>query len=408
MPTPVTTARQCLTPEAARALEEAVVLARRRSHAQTTSLHVISSFLSLPSSILRDACTRTRNSSYSPRIQFKALELCFNVALDRLPSSQNIDEPPISNSLMAAIKRSQANQRRHPESFHLHHLQQQQQQQQQQQSSISCVKVEIQQLILSILDDPVVSRVFGDAGFRSTDIKFSILRPPPSLLRYSSSFPPLFLCNLAGPGSDYDSGRRSFSFPFSGFSELSDGDENCRRIGEILVRKKGKNPLLVGVCAKDAVRSFKEMVESGKNGVLPGEISGLDFICIEKEVSEFVKESGSGEGLLGLKFEELGLLAESCSGPGVVVSFGDLKGFIADGSVDATSYLVSKLTKLVEIHGEKLWLMGAASSYESYLRFITKFPSIEKDWDLQLLPITSLRPSMGGYFSGPHRWVALF
>ncbi|KAI3877019.1 hypothetical protein MKX03_024604 [Papaver bracteatum] len=418
MPTPVTTARQCLTPEASKGLDEAVIVAKRRGHAQTTSLHVISSFLVLPSSsILRDACLRTRNSSYSSNVKFKALELCFNVALDRLPSSQhnnngsgngNGNEPPISNSLMAAIKRSQANQRRNPESYHLYHLQQNQQQ-----SSVSCVKVEIQQLVLSILDDPVVSRVFADAGFRSTDIKFSILRP----LRYNSSYPPLFLCNLAagaagvGPGggsvSDYESGRKSFSFPFSGFSEVSDGDENCRRIGEILVRKKGRNPLLVGVHAKDAITSFKENVESQKNGVLPVELSRLDFVSIQSEVMEFVAKNGS-ERQMGSKFDELSKLVKNSSG--VVVSFGDLNGFAGDGSSggDASSYLISKLTNLVETCGGKLWLMGSTSSYETYLRFITKFPTVEKDWDLQILPTASFRSSIGGYFSKPHNLMESF
>lgn len=139
MPTPVSTARQCLTQDAAQALDEAVAVARRRGHAQTTSLHAVSALLSLSSSSalpLRDACTRARNGAYSARIQFKALELCLGVSLDRLPSSPHrSEEPPVSNSLMAAIKRSQASQRRQPESFHLYH------QQQQQSSSVSMVKV---------------------------------------------------------------------------------------------------------------------------------------------------------------------------------------------------------------------------------------------------------------------------
>nr|CAD1826017.1 unnamed protein product [Ananas comosus var. bracteatus] len=86
---------------------------------------------------------------------------------------------------MAAIKRSQANQRRNPVTFHLY----------QQQaaaaaaassssSTFSGVKVELQQLVLAILDDPVVSRVFGEAGFRSCNIKLAILRPPPPFLRF--------------------------------------------------------------------------------------------------------------------------------------------------------------------------------------------------------------------------------
>lgn len=195
MPTPVSSARQCLTDEAARALDDAVAVARRRCHSQTTSLHAVSALLSLPTSTLRDACARARSSAYSPRLQFRALELCVTVSLDRLPSSKSKtsdDEPPVSNSLMAAIKRSQANQRRHPETFHLYQMHQQLHNSQ---SSLSCVKVELKHFILSILDDPIVSRVFGDAGFRSTDIKIAILHPPTvsGFQKSMMRFPPLFL-----------------------------------------------------------------------------------------------------------------------------------------------------------------------------------------------------------------------
>ncbi|KAK9057563.1 hypothetical protein SSX86_022399 [Deinandra increscens subsp. villosa] len=214
MPTPVSSARQCLTDDAARALDEAVAVARRRSHSQTTSLHAVSALLSLPTSTLRDACARARSSAYSPRLQFRALDLCVGVSLDRLPSSKaktlENDEPPVSNSLMAAIKRSQANQRRHPETFHLYQMHQQSYGSQ---SSLACIKVELKHFILSILDDPIVSRVFGDAGFRSSDIKIAILRPPSvSGFQKSGNFPPVFLCNL--PDSS-NGNRTGINFPFA-------------------------------------------------------------------------------------------------------------------------------------------------------------------------------------------------
>jgi len=55
---------------------------------------------------------------------FRLYHCSVGVSLDRLPSSKGGgggDEEelaPVSNSLMAAIKRSQANQRWQPESFH--------------------------------------------------------------------------------------------------------------------------------------------------------------------------------------------------------------------------------------------------------------------------------------------------
>ncbi|XP_077214382.1 protein SMAX1-LIKE 7-like [Tasmannia lanceolata] len=382
MPTPVSSAREILTGEAAAALDEAVGVARRRGHAQTTSLHAVSALLALPSSALREACARARSSAFSPRLQFRALELSFVVALDRLPSSQTLDEPPISNSLMAAIKRSQANQRRTPDSFQFL------QQQQNQQSSILCVKVELKQLILSILDDPVVSRVFGEAGFRSYDVKIAIVRPPAVRLR-----PPIFLCNF-----DSELGRRNFNFPFSGFDEF---DENCKRIGEVLFRKKNRNPLLIGVLAKDAVRNFVDWVQRGDGSAFVGqEMSGLKlkFICIEKEVLQ-IGVSG-GEGLLVSRFAELGRLA----GSGVVVNVGDLKGFLGDGM----RFVVAELTRLLDVHRGRLWLIGVATNYDTYMKFLSCYPSVEKDWDIQPLPISSVRPPMGGFHPKPNSLMESF
>nr|XP_011469920.1 PREDICTED: uncharacterized protein LOC105353070 [Fragaria vesca subsp. vesca] len=396
MPTPVSVARQCLTPEATHALDEAVSVARRRSHAQTTSLHAVSALLSLPNSALREACARARNGAYSPRLQFKALELCLSVSLDRVSSSTrqlSDDDPPVSNSLMAAIKRSQANQRRQPENYHLYH------QLQQQQSSMSCVKVELQHLILSILDDPVVSRVFAEAGFRSSEIKMAILRPFPPL--------PLFLHN-PGPGPGPGPGRRRRPvFPFSGFAN---GDENCRRIGEVLGRNR--NPLLLGVCAYEALHMF--MASLTKEGILPVELSGVSSVSIEKELSQFTL-TDSDKGCLSSRLAEVGELVDKCLGGGVVVNIGDLKMLVGEECLgESVRYVVAQLTRLVEVYRGSVWFVGATASYGSYLKFVSMFPSVEKDWDLQLLPITSVgaesypRSSLmesfvplGGFFSAP-------
>lgn len=270
MPTPVTTARQCLTEEAARALDDAVSVAKRRNHAQTTSLHAISALLSPSFSLLRESLTRARSSAYSPRLQFRALELCVGVSLDRVPSSktQNDDfAPPISNSLMAAIKRSQANQRRQPDMYHLHQININNNNNSNNPISISNIKVELKHFVLSILDDPIVSRVLGEAGFRSSDIKMAIIHPPvtsPARWPPAARCPPLFLCNLM----DYPAGD----------------DENCRRIGEVMVKRIEKNPILVGVCAKDALASFKDCLEKGKYSGFPREIHGLKLVCLEREI----------------------------------------------------------------------------------------------------------------------------
>ncbi|CAK7331192.1 unnamed protein product [Dovyalis caffra] len=370
MLTPVSVARQCLTEEAARALDEAVAVARRRSHSQTTSLHAVYALLALPGSTLRDACSRATASAYSSRRQFRALDLCVGVSLDRLPSSKTLDEdPPISNSLMAAIKRSQANQRRHPDNFHMHQIHCNQQ-------AASVLKVEMKHFILSILDDPIVSRVFGEAGFRSCDLKIAIVHPPVTQKFSRVGCAPVFLCNLPGSNNTGPVRQPGFSFPFSGGLDDDAGDDDvCRRIGEALVRRdgKGRNLLLVGVHASNALKGF---------------------------VDSFVSEGGSDKEKMGLKFEELGQELKRCSGPGIVVNFGDLKVLVGEiVCADSVSYLVSKLTSLLEGFREKIWLVGAADSYDTYLKSVRRFSDVEKDWDLRILPIASYKSPIGGFGS---------
>lgn len=385
MPTPVNTARQCLAPEAVQALDEAVAVAHRRCHAQTSSLHAVAALLSLPSSPLREACGRARNSAYASRIQFKALELRLGVSLDRLPSTPHrIEEPPVSNSLMAAIKRSQANQRRQPENFHLY---QQTAVCSPSSASVSMVKVELQNLILAILDDPVVSRVFGESGFRSSDIKLSILRPiHRQLLRCKGL--PIFLCNLTN----------NYGFPFHGFLE---NNEIYKRINEVLVRKPGikrNNPLLVGASAIDAVRIFLETLQKRKFGAfsLP-ELSELTVICIKDEILSFVS-GNSDVSLLQMRLDEVGSVLKQSIGPGVIVEYGDLKALTGENSADAVSFLIRKLGGLLALHSGRFWLIGAAESHETCKQFFKKFPTVEEEWDLHVLPINSVRPAMAETF----------
>ncbi|CAA0834400.1 Double Clp-N motif-containing P-loop nucleoside triphosphate hydrolases superfamily protein [Striga hermonthica] len=395
MPTPVSAARQCLTPEAAAALDDAVAVSRRRGHGQTTSLHMISSLLALPSSSLREACARARHGAgaYSTRVQFKALELSLTVSLDRLPSnSYNRTEigPPVSNSLMAAIKRSQANQRRQPENYTFYHQQQMQQKQlnQSYSSSIPVVKVELQNLVVSILDDPLVSRVFGEAGFRNFDIKMALLRKgaggfySPQVVGYTSRYkrpnPPLFLCN----------------FPFVGC--FPGDDENLRRIFEIMRREKKRCPLLVGVSAGDALKMLLEKMSKGL-GFSDGLFNGLRVVCIKDEISRCLN-GDFDDGPLRLKLEEMEKMVEGCK---VVVNFGDFNELgveSEDINVDGLRILVKRLGKLVEVYGGKLWITGVAASYEVYFKVLKKFPTIEDDWDLEILPITSFKVSVGGTY----------
>ncbi|XP_054802991.1 protein SMAX1-LIKE 3-like [Prosopis cineraria] len=161
---------QALTAEAANVVKQAVSLATRRGHAQVTPLHVASAMLATSAGLLRRACLQC----HSHPLQCKALELCFNVALNRLPAStpspllgphysthcNSNNTPSLSNALVAAFKRAQSHQRRGSIET--------------QNQPILALKIELEQLVISILDDPSVSRVMREAGFSSTLVKSKV------------------------------------------------------------------------------------------------------------------------------------------------------------------------------------------------------------------------------------------
>lgn len=152
---------QGLTQETETLVKQAINLATRRGHSQVTPLHLATIMLSNPTSLLHKACLQC----HSHPLQFKALEICFNVSLNRLPgstiSSPQYSSPSLSNSLIATFKRAQGHQRRATSI-------------ESQQQSILALKIEVQQLIISILDDPCISRVMREAGFSSTFVKTKV------------------------------------------------------------------------------------------------------------------------------------------------------------------------------------------------------------------------------------------
>jgi hypothetical protein len=113
---------QALTQEAA--IKQAVNLATSRGHSHVTPLHLDTVMLSNPATLLHKSCLHCQCHSHP--LQFKALEICFKVSLNCLPSSTIstlalLGGPQYSflslfNTLVAAFKRAQGHQR-HSNSF---------------------------------------------------------------------------------------------------------------------------------------------------------------------------------------------------------------------------------------------------------------------------------------------------
>lgn len=384
---------QALTADAGRVVNQAITLARRRGHAQVTPLHVANTMLAASTGLLRTACLQ----SHSHPLQCKALELCFNVALNRLPASNSSpmlgthsQHPSISNALVAAFKRAQAHQRRGSI--------------ENQQQPLLAVKIELEQLIISILDDPSVSRVMREAGFSSTQVKSNVEQavsleicsqtPPGSKSKESNQ---LVLCQSQPIGqTGAKVGKPMVSDPVR--------NEDVISVIDNLMNKRRRSTVIVGECLanlEDTVRGVMDKVDKGD---VPEALREVKFFTLA--LSSFGHLSRVHvEQRLG----ELKSLAKSCMSKGFVLYLGDLE-WATDYRASLTEqgrgyycpveHMIMELGKLVCGVGEtgRLWLLGIAT-FRTYTRCKSSsqsHPSLESVWGLHPLtiPAGSLRLSL--------------
>ncbi|KAL8168094.1 hypothetical protein V2J09_009593 [Rumex salicifolius] len=378
------TIQQALTPEAASMVKQAVNLARRRGHAQVTPLHVANTMLSSTSGLLRAACLQ----SHSHPLQCRALELCFNVALNRLPTSTSSpmlgphyhhhhhhqQNPTISNALVAAFKRAQAHQRRGSIET--------------QQQPLLAVKIELEQLIISILDDPSVSRVMREAGFSSTLVREKVelavsIEANPDQIKADASIKPVIKENTSNTKQVKDDDVAS----------VMEGMVNSKRKRCCVVVGESLNTL------EGAIRGVMERVQRG------------DVLDALKEV-RFEALSLDSLGQLSReqimqKFADITCLVKRYASKGLVFYLGDLKWaaeFISGGGLDQRrsyycpiQHVIMELKRLVQECNEtgRLWLVGLAT-FQTYTRCGSGHPSLEAIWGIHpiMIPAGSLGLSL--------------
>ncbi|KAJ6731983.1 PROTEIN SMAX1-LIKE 5 [Salix purpurea] len=404
------TVQQTLTAEAASVLKHSLSLARRRGHAQATPLHVAATLLSSRTSLLRRACLKSQPHQTSHPLQCRALELCFNVALNRLPTTPGPllhGQPSLSNALIAALKRAQAHQRRGCI-------------EQQQQQPLLTIKVELEQLIVSILDDPSVSRVMREAGFSSTAVKNNIEDSSASSVFqcYSTSggvfsspcspsatetqrevinpatfWQTQFLTYTSEQNPALFSAQKKVSSNY--FTDSGSVKEDIKLVLEVLLRKKGKNVVIVGDCVSVTEGLIGELMGRLERGEVPMELKKTQLIKFQfAPVSlKFMKKQDVEMNLSELK-RKVDSLCES----GAIIYTGDLKWtveeFFVNGEVSAynpVDHLVREIGTLLSEYSSsnsKVWLMATAS-YQTYMKCQMRQPSLETHWALQAVPVPS-------------------
>lgn len=406
------TVQQTLTAEAAGVVKHAVALARRRGHAQVTPLHVAATLLAPGASVLRRACEKSHPHSTSHPLQCRALELCFNVALNRLPTAAGPlvqGQPSLSNALVAALKRAQAHQRRGC-------LEQQQQQ------PLLAVKVEMEQLIISILDDPSVSRVMREAGFSSTFVKNNLEETVAVFPSFDPKIKPLSdHGEIRTPSSSssllYANGGLPMNYNnFLGLdnsgsmmSRISTGNiknEDIASVMKVLLRKGSRrNPVIVGDCLLSTENVVRELMLRVERGEVPEPLRVVRFVS--PQFSSLSLRLLSREDV-DHKLQELRRTLSNClAGGSAIIYAGDLKWAAdRDEKVDGfcnnsikygisngycpVEHIIMELGRILVHYSEsrRLWLMATAT-YQTFMRCQTRQPSLETLWGLHAAPIPS-------------------
>nr|CAB3480535.1 unnamed protein product [Digitaria exilis] len=398
----LSTIQQTLTPEAAAALARAIDEAGRRRHGQTTPLHVAAALLAAPAGLLRQACARAAAATAAPGaagagahpLQCRALELCFSVALDRLPAAASAAAaaqgagPPVSNALVAALKRAQAQQRRGcPEAA---------------QQPLLAVKVELEQLVLSILDDPSVSRVMREASFNSSAVKSTIEQSlatpspaaPSASLAAAVSAPTVAAATPFSPSpSPLPRLGAANAYINPRLAAAGGGGDDARKVLDVMLKPARRNPVLVGDAGPDAV--LKEAVRRIPTAGFPA-LAGAKVLPLEAEVAKLAADKGA----MAARIADLAAVVERLVADhgAVVLDLGDLK-WLVDGPAAAASdggkAVVSEMARLLRRFGRgKVWAIGTAAC-ATYLRCKVYHPAMEAEWDLQAVPIARGAPLAG-------------
>ncbi|KAE8666187.1 hypothetical protein F3Y22_tig00112507pilonHSYRG00249 [Hibiscus syriacus] len=376
------TVNQALTNEAANVVKQAVTLARRRGHAQVTPLHVANTMLSASTGLLRTACIQSQ--SHSHPLQCRALELCFNVALNRLPASSSSpmlgahpQYPSISNALVAAFKRAQAHQRH----------------------------------------DPSVSRVMREAGFSSTHVKSNVEQAvsleicsqnSPSVNSKSKESSNTNIVPSQSPTASQavnnKAGKPIWSDPII-------RDEDVVFVMENLMNDKRRSFVVIGECVSTIEGVVRAVIDKADKGDFPKSLRDAMFLNLS-----FSSFGHLNRVEVEQKLEELKRNIRNCLDSGIVLNLGDLRWAIeyrASSSEQSRGYycpvehMILGLGKLlVSDIGEsgRFKLMGFAT-FQTYMRCKSGHPSLETVWGLHPLtiPANSLRFSLITHGDGQSR-----
>ncbi|EPS57404.1 hypothetical protein M569_17414, partial [Genlisea aurea] len=263
---------------------------------------------------------------------------------------------------------------------------------QQQPLPILAVKIEIEQLIVSILDDPGVSRVMKEAGFSSTQVKSHVEKTLPLQLGP---------CNSSRHNRPREIKQSSVSKNRASpktEKPIPRSPEVEAIIETLIHSKRRKTVVIVGECTNKLESMVKDLMSRVYRGEVVQGFRNVKFVIFSPLHSLFSLDGDS----IYRKMKELETLIRGLSRKGVVLYLGDMNWIgeydislkQGNGYHQHSSFvhdMIMEIGKLIAEtrEDERFWVMGIAT-FQSYIKCRSNNGchfSIESLWGLYPLTL---------------------
>uniref|UniRef100_J3LXQ9 Clp R domain-containing protein n=1 Tax=Oryza brachyantha TaxID=4533 RepID=J3LXQ9_ORYBR len=261
-----------------------------------------------------------------------------------------------------------------------------------QQQPVLAVKIELEQLVVSILDDPSVSRVMREAGFSSTQVKANVEQAVCSTTTTTATSAPSQNPNPSSTAATSPAQEIKAKLPLLDQAR----DEDVTAVLDCLAATRGKRRVVV---VAESTAAAEATARAAVDKVKRGEAKRHDALrgaqVVSLRVSSF-REMPRDDA--ERRLAELRCLVKTSRGQ-VLVVVEDLKWAAefwaghagvrrAGGYYCSLEHVVSEVRALASCGGEHggIWLVGFGT-YQTYMKCRAGQPSLESLWGLQTLAV---------------------
>jgi hypothetical protein len=174
---------------------------------------------------------------------------------------------------------------------------------------------------------------------------------------------------------------------------LPSREEDIRNVVEILLAGRNRNAVLIGDTAVGANSVVEDLAFRIKNGNVPAQLQGLQFLDPKLSLSSF---SYCSSLEMEQKLAELSKIVEECMPAGAILHIGDLQWLTepmqlkkGPSNFCPAQRTAAELRNLLHRHANnRLWFMGVVTPH-IFTRLQALYPSLASEWNLQSVQVTT-------------------